>query len=140
MLLLPKSLYISPAVSYFYGTEFGNLGWFMNVELFWVEFLKLQLCAGPNVNIVCCTNRDSSPRDLYIMTLFATVPSNRLLGNLGSIQRNFPYGTQLIYYVLYVCDSYVPNRIAIMSRSKLCSTATFLLFDERIPHLDRQLS
>ena len=30
--------------------------------------LKLKLCAGPNVNVVDCTNyRDSSPQDLYIV-------------------------------------------------------------------------
>ena len=36
-------------------------------------FLKLQLYASPNVSVVCCTNRDSSPRDLYKMTLSVAV-------------------------------------------------------------------
>ena len=31
--------------------------------------MKLQLYAGPNVNIVRCSNRDSSLGDLYKMTL-----------------------------------------------------------------------
>ena len=33
------------------------------------NFLKLQLWAVLNVNIVFCTNMYSSPRDLYTMTL-----------------------------------------------------------------------
>ena len=45
--------------------RFGSLA-FMN-------FLKLQLCAGPNVNMVGCTDRNNSQRKLYVMTL----PSRR---------------------------------------------------------------
>ena len=32
--------------------------------------MKLQLCAGQNVNIAHCTNRGNSIRGLYIMTLY----------------------------------------------------------------------
>jgi hypothetical protein len=32
-------------------------------------FFELQLCAGPNVRVVDCTNRNSSSLDLYTLTL-----------------------------------------------------------------------
>ena len=34
-----------------------------------LHFLKLQLCAGPNVHAVHCIIRDCSPEDLHTMTL-----------------------------------------------------------------------
>ena len=37
-----------------------------------VHMFHKQLCVSPNVNIVYCTNRESSPQDFYIMNLVVT--------------------------------------------------------------------
>ena len=42
----------------------GRLGSFE-----FMNYLKCQLYAGPNVHVVHCTNRDSSPKNLYTITL-----------------------------------------------------------------------
>ena len=37
-----------------------------------IVFFKLQLCTGPNVQVVHCNNSDNLPQDLYTLTLVLT--------------------------------------------------------------------
>ena len=53
-----------------------------------MHFRKLQLCANQNVLVVLCTNRDSSPQDLHIITLVAQSWCGRLhQSNLSNVQK-----------------------------------------------------
>jgi hypothetical protein len=58
------------------------------------NFLKVQIFAGPNVNIVYCSNRNSSPCDLYKMSLVAIAPC------LAILHPSTDSGTQCTHYVL----------------------------------------
>ena len=60
------------------------------------SFLKLQLCADPNVKIVGGTNWDSPPRDLFIYNDFG-LAGNEMFTSLGAL---FTYLRSIVHILL----------------------------------------